>query len=52
METSVPVEILEKLLRCYSERREADIVFRIRYRREQAGDCVIFQLEPGEELTN
>ncbi len=52
MESSVPVTTLEKLLRHYSERREADIVLRIRYSREVAGECVVFQLEQAEELTN
>jgi hypothetical protein len=52
MESSTPITTLEKLLRHYSEAREADIVFRIRYRREQAGPCVLFLLEECEELAN
>ena len=52
MELSTPAQIQEKLLRHYSERREADIVLRIRYRRETAGDCTVFLLDPVEELTN
>lgn len=43
---------MEKLLRHYSEAKEADIVFRIRYRREQVGPCVLFELEKCEELAN
>lgn len=52
MESSTSITTMEKLLRHYSEAKEADIVFRIRYRREQAGSCVLFELEKYEELAN
>lgn len=52
MESSASITTVEKLLRHYSAAKEADIVFRIRYRREQAGPCVLFELEECEELTN
>lgn len=52
METYVPDNIQEKLLRHYSERREADIVLRIRYHRETTGECTVFLLDPIEELAN
>jgi hypothetical protein len=52
MESSTSITTMEKLLRHYSEAKEADIVFRIRYRREQVGPCVLFELEKCEEMAN
>lgn len=52
MDTQLPAIPADKLLRHYSTRREADLVLRIRYRVEPAGDCRIYQIDSVEELTD
>ena len=52
MDSCTPPNIIDKLVRFYSERREADIVLRVRYRRESAGDCVVFYLTGRDELVD
>ncbi|MBI4891515.1 MAG: hypothetical protein HY821_12885 [Acidobacteria bacterium] len=48
--TSHPIE--EKLVRHYSDRKEADIVLKVRYTREVAGDATLVRLESSDELTD
>ena len=52
MELSAPNLLTDKLVRHYSERREADIVLRVQFRQESAGGCRVFFLCSVEELTN
>ena len=50
MECQLPPQQTVKLVRHYSERRELDIVLRIRFQREEAGGCRVFHLLDVQEL--
>lgn len=40
------------LVRCYSDRREEDVVLRVQFKKEQAGGCSVFYLSSIEVLSN
>jgi len=47
---SRPVDHLEKLARIYCERREREILFRIRYTVHEQNGCKVYELQQVEEL--